>query len=57
MLSWLPILERVEQLSEPKGWERKDRYIGYMGETLETLYFLHNQNCLNIMHTGCRFLV
>ena len=56
--SWLfPILERIEQLSIPKGWERKDRYIGYMGETLETLYFLHNQNRLNIVHTGCRFLV
>lgn len=56
--SWLfPILERVEQLSTPKGWERQDRYIGYMGETLETLYFMHNRNRLNIVHAGCRFLV
>lgn len=56
--SWLfPILERVEQLSEPKGWERRDRYIGYMGETLETLYFMHNRNRLNITHAGCRFLL
>ena len=56
--SWLfPILERVEQLSTPRGWERQDRYIGYMGETLETLYFMYNRNRLNIVHTGCRFLI
>lgn len=55
--AWLfPILERVEQLSEPKGWERKDRYIGYIGETLETLYFMYNRNKLEIVHIGCRFL-
>ena len=54
---WLfPILERVEELSVPKGSERQDRYIGYMGETLETLYFMHNRDRLNIVHTGCRFL-
>lgn len=56
--SWLfPILKRVEQLSMPKGWKRQDRYIGYMGETLETLYFIHNRNRLNITHAGCRFLL
>lgn len=56
--SWLfPILERTEELSDPKGWERADRYIGYMGEILETLYFMHNKDRLNIVHTGCRFLV
>ncbi len=56
--NWLfPILERVEQVSEPRGWERKDRYIGYLGETLETLYFMYNQNKLEIVHTGLRFLV
>lgn len=55
---WLfPILERVEELSCPKGWERHDRYIGYMGETLETLYFMYNQDKLNIVHAGCRFLL
>lgn len=55
--AWLfPILERVEELSVPRGWERKDRYIGYMGETLETLYFLYHRDELNIVHTGCRFL-
>lgn len=55
---WLfPVLERTEQLSEPKGWERNDRYIGYMGETLETLYFMRNWDKLNITHAGCGFLV
>ena len=56
--NWLfPILLRTEALSEPKGWERSDRYIGYMGETLETLYFMKNADKLTIVHTGCRMLI
>ena len=56
--NWLfPILMRTEELSEPKGWERNDRYIGYMGESLETLYFMKNADKLNVVHTGCRMLV
>lgn len=52
---WLfPILERTEELSEPKGCDRSDRYIGYMGETLETLYFMKNADRLNIVHTTCK---
>lgn len=55
---WLfPILERTEELSVPKGSERADRYIGYMGETLETLYFMKNSDRLNIVHTQCKLLV
>ena len=55
---WLfPILERTEELSVPKGSERADRYIGYMGETLETLYFMKNAERLNIVHTQCKLLV
>lgn len=51
--AWLfPILERTEELSDPKGWERSDRYIGYIGESLMTLYFLYNRNRLRIRHTG-----
>ncbi len=50
---WLfSLLERVEALSEPKGWERRDRYIGYLGENLMTLYFLANRNKWKIAHTG-----
>ncbi|MCR5719191.1 MAG: DUF4422 domain-containing protein [Lachnospiraceae bacterium] len=56
--SWLfHILERVESLSEPKGWERADRYLGYMAETLETIYFIRNKDKLNIAHTGCKMLM
>ena len=55
---WLfPILERIEELSVPKGCDRHDRYIGYMGETLETLYFIKNADKLNIVHTGCKLFV
>lgn len=55
--NWLfPVLERVEELSIPKGKDRKDRYIGYVGETLETLYFMVNKDRLNIKHSGCKFL-
>ena len=51
--AWLfPILNRVEELSVPKGSERADRYIGYLGENLMTLYFLYHQRNINIVHTG-----
>ncbi len=54
---WLfPILERVEELSIPESGKRSDRYIGYVGETLATLYFLSQKKRLNIMNAGCRFL-
>ncbi len=50
---WLfPILERTESLSVPRGWDRGDRYIGYLGENLMTLYFLYHQKDLKIYHTG-----
>lgn len=53
---WLfPILARVEELSVPKGDERADRYIGYVAENLETLYFMKNREKLRIAHTGCLF--
>lgn len=55
--SWLfPVLERTEELSVPKGKDRCDRYIGYMGEVLETLYFMKNRSHFNIVHTMCKFL-
>ena len=54
---WLfPILARTEELSEPKGCDRCDRYIGYMGENLTTLYFMANKDKYNIAHAKCRFL-
>ncbi len=55
---WLfPILERVEELSIPKACDRCDRYLGYIGESLSTLYFMVNRDRLNIAHAGCKFLV
>ena len=58
--SWLfPILERTEELTD--GANRSDRYIGYMAETLETLYFMKNSvdrgGKLNVVHTLCRLYV
>lgn len=56
--NWLfPILERVEKLSVPKASERSDRYVGYIGESLTTLYFMFHKDDLNIAHAGCRFLI
>ena len=55
--SWLfPILQRVEELSVPKGADRADRYLGYAAETLATLYFMYNREKWKIVHAGCRFL-
>lgn len=55
--NWLfPILEQLEESSVPRGADRADRYVGYVGESLATLYFMHNKDRLNIAHAGCRFL-
>ena len=51
--AWLfPVLDRAEELSEPAGACRSDRYTGYMSESLTTLYFLYHETDLNIAHTG-----
>lgn len=56
--SWLfPILERTEEYSMPNGSKRSDRYIGYLGENLLTLYFMYHSQNLNIAHTGRYMLV
>lgn len=56
--SWLfPLLFRIEEINDPKGEKQPNRYIGYIGETLETLYFMYNKGKLKIAHAGCRFLV
>lgn len=55
---WMfPILARTEELSVPKGSERKDRYIGYLGESLTTLFFLYHEKDFRIAHTGCLMLI
>ena len=51
--AWLyPILDRIEELSEPSGEARSDRYTAYLSESLETLYFMLNREKLKIYHTG-----
>lgn len=46
------VLERTEELTTPKGWERADRFAGYLGENLTTLYFRKNRDKLKIVHAG-----
>ena len=46
------VLKRTEELTSPKGWERADRFAGYLGENLTTLYFMANKDRLKIVHAG-----
>ena len=56
--SWLfPLLFRIEENNDPNKEKEPNRYMGYVGETLETLYFMYNKDKLKIAHVGCRFLV
>ncbi|MDE6386819.1 MAG: DUF4422 domain-containing protein [Lachnospiraceae bacterium] len=51
------VLQRTEQLTKPKGPERADRFAGYLGENLTTLYFLKNREKLKIAYAGKLWLV
>lgn len=56
--AWLfPLLFRIEEIHDPEGKNPPNRFIGYVGENLETLYFMYHKKDLRIAHTGCRFLV
>lgn len=56
--SWLfPVLFRIEEINDPKGEKAPNRFIGYVGETLETLYFMSNKEKFKIAHVGCKFLI
>lgn len=56
--SWLfPLLFRIEEINNSGGEKESNRFIGYVGETLETLYFMYNKEKLNITHAGCKFLL
>lgn len=46
------VLERTEELVTPKGWERADRFAGYLGENLTTMYFLKNRERWKIAYAG-----
>ena len=50
------VLERTEELTTPRVWERADRFAGYLGENLTTIYFRKNRNKLQIVHTGKMWL-
>lgn len=55
---WLfPLLFEIEKINNPDGKRKPKRYIGYIAETLETLYFMQNKDKLNIAHAGCKFLL
>lgn len=46
------VLERTEEITMPKGADRADRFAGYMGENLTTIYFLKNRDRLKIAYAG-----
>jgi len=46
------VLERAEELTVPRGEDRADRFAGYMGENLTTLYFRKNKDKFKIVHVG-----
>ncbi|MFT3952094.1 MAG: DUF4422 domain-containing protein [Oscillospiraceae bacterium] len=51
--AWLfPILARTEELAALTGSARGKRYLGYLGESLLTLYVLFHQKELKLAHTG-----
>lgn len=54
---WSAVLQALEELNDPEGVKAPNRFVGYIGETLETLYFMYNKENLRIAHAGCRFLV
>ena len=50
---------QVRYFKETEGGKNREpnRYMGYIAETLETVYFMSNRDKLVIAHTGCEFLV
>lgn len=50
------VLERAEELVTSGGRERSDRFAGYMGENLTTIYFHKNRDKLKVVYAGKRWL-
>ena len=50
------VLERTEKLTTSKGWERADRFAGYLGENLTTIYFLKNREKIKVVYAGKMWL-
>lgn len=54
---WLfPILFYCEEKCNRKTDSYQNRYIGFLSERLMSIYFLHNENKLKIVHAQKRFL-
>lgn len=51
------VLEKAEELTLPKGWERADRFAGYMGENLTTIYFTKNRETFKILYSGKKWII
>lgn len=52
--SWLfPILFEIGKNTEPREDERNDRYMGYIGENLCTIYFSANKEKIKARYCGC----
>lgn len=52
-VEWMyKVTSRIEKISNPKGCDRADRYIGYIAENLTTLYFTYHNKDLKIAHAG-----
>lgn len=55
--SWLfDILEKIEKKVDLDN-TREDRYVGYLAESLTTLYFRYNKNRLKISHVSEKMLI
>lgn len=46
------VLERTEEYIVPKEQERADRYAGYLGENLTTIFYLKNRSRLKCIYAG-----
>jgi hypothetical protein len=56
--TWLfGLLFRIEEIHDLDGTKEPNRYLGYVGEILETLYFMYHKKNLKIAYAGCRFLI
>lgn len=55
---WLfNVLFCAEKYCEPAGTERRDRYAGYLGELLTTLYIMKKRNVLRMVHVEKSWMV
>lgn len=51
------VLRQVEKLCKENGLNRNDRYAGYLGELLTTLYIMKNKDSLRIVHAEKEWMI